>query len=172
MNINFACLFCTADNIMILNSYTKAFFDVILDKLEEELNLEIEIELNSGFPKDTLVNAFATGINKITINYSFFKKATMDELIVALAHEAFHLFQNKLILEKVDDISDFLSDEKSRYKSPETDLDSYLSNFIERSAIAYSDYFLYKTREKHILARDLFGTVDMDFVLYMIKTYR
>lgn len=153
---------------MIFDEDLQKIIIIVSEKLNSMLKINVSLECNNEFG-----NEFISGYNdgkKIIINEKWLKKATVPEMIALIAHEAFHLFQKKVIDEKSLPIYEKWKYEFDNYIKPnKCNFEQYWNQSIEKTATIFSDIFLEKSLNQHINIKEAFKPEDVDFVLKILE---
>ena len=88
------------------------------------------------------------------------------EILAMLAHEAFHCFQIKAILDEIlpPTLAYLWQDEFTKYQNPSVGIEEHWNQNIEKTATIFSDIVLYKLTNYHLNARNKFEQKDIDIV--------
>ena len=88
------------------------------------------------------------------------------EILAMLAHEAFHCFQIKAILDEIlpPTLAYLWQEEFANYQNPSVGLEEHWNQNIEKTATIFSDIVLYKLTNYHLNVRNKFEQKDIDIV--------
>lgn len=139
------------EEMKILGNYLKRVLDVEFDiVIIEGLNVPSETDGSHIFVCDEWLSNLENDL----------------EIIAMLAHEAFHCFQIKSILDESlpPTLAYLWQEEFANYRNSSAGIEEHWNQNIEKTATIFADMVLYKLTKYHLKVRNKFEQKDIDIV--------